>query len=163
MSAEYTGLGVHLKVKDIKKSRDFYEGLGFVPVFGYGDDDFRATLPEGCGSAPERYHGVTYQLSDSSQLEIADGHIAVKPEVFQESIGSPKVSAMVKMKSIMPIAEKLKSLTNYPVKKYYWGTIEVAVKDPDGFVLIFIAPHSDEEYSALTKVFGNIEVVEPSK
>ena len=159
----YAGLGIHLKVKDITVSRAFYEGLGLVPVFGYGDDAFRATLPEGCGSAPERYHGVTYQLSDTSQLEIADGHIAVRPEVFQESIPSPKVSAMVKVKSLVPIAEQLKAITTYPVKKYYWGTIEVVVKDPDGFVLVFIAPHSDEEYEALTQVFGQIEVVEPGK
>jgi len=163
MAVDFTGLGVHIKVKDIVKSRNFYESLGFVPVFGYGDDAFRATLPEGCGSAPERYHGVTYNLSDTSQLEIADGHIAVKQGVFQEEISSPKVSGMVKTKSLVPIAERLKALTTYPVKKYYWGTIEVAVKDPDGFVLILIAPHSDEEYEALSKVFGQIEVVEPGK
>lgn len=163
MAVTFTGLGVHLKVKDINKSRDFYESLGFVPIFGYGDEEFRSSLPKGCASAPEIYNGVTYQLSESALLEIADGHVAVKPQVFQESINSPKVSGMIKTSSLVPIAEKLKTLTTYPVKKYYWGTIEVAVKDPDGFVLIFIAPHSDEEYAALTKVFGNIEVVEPSK
>ena len=41
---QFTGLGVHLKVKDIKVSREFYESLGFKPVFGYGDEAFRATL-----------------------------------------------------------------------------------------------------------------------
>lgn len=163
MAVEFTGIGIHIKVKDILKSRQFYEDLGFVPVFGYGDDAFRATLPEGCASAPERYHGVTYNLSDTSQLEIADGHIAVRKDVFGESISSPKVSGMVKVASLVPIADKLKSLTTFPVRKYYWGTIEVAVKDPDGFVLIFIAPHSDEEYEALSKVFDEIEIIEPSK
>ncbi|HUD07347.1 MAG TPA: VOC family protein [Candidatus Saccharimonadales bacterium] len=163
MSVEFTDLGIHIKVKDIVKSREFYEGLGFVPVFGYGDDAFRATLPDGCGSASERYHGVTYNLTETSQLEIADGHIAVKPETFGEEIASAKISGMVKVKSLLPLVDKLKSYMKYPVKKYYWGTIEIAVRDPDGFVLIFIAPHSDEEYDALSKVVGDIEIVQPGK
>jgi catechol 2,3-dioxygenase-like lactoylglutathione lyase family enzyme len=161
MAVEFSGFGAHIKVKDIVKSREFYEGLGFVPVFGYGDDAFRATLPKDCGSAPEKYHGVTYNLSDTASLEIADGHIAVKPETFSEDIPSAKVSGMVKVKSLLPIAEKLKAHIRYPAKKYYWGTIEVVVRDPDGFVLVFIAPHSDEEYASLTKMLGDIEIVEP--
>ncbi len=43
----FSGIGIHLKVKDIKVSREFYEKLGFTPIFGYGDDEFRATLPGG--------------------------------------------------------------------------------------------------------------------
>lgn len=163
MAAEFTGLGIHIKVKDIVKSREFYEGLGFVPVFGYGDDAFRATLPKDCASAPERYRGVTYNLSDSSQLEIADGHIAVKPEDFDVKVHTAKISGMVRVESLLPLVDKLKPHMHYPVKKYYWGTIEIAVRDPDGVVLVFIAPHSDEEYRALSKRVGEIEVVEPGK
>ena len=46
---ELTDFGTHLKVSDIKKSREFYESLGFKPIFGYGDEEFRKTLPEGVG------------------------------------------------------------------------------------------------------------------
>lgn len=163
MSIEFTGIGVHIKVADIHKSREFYENLGFVPVFGYGSEEFIATLPEGCGSAPEGYNGVTYNLTDTAQLEIADGHVAVKPEVFGESISSPKISGMIRVKSLVPIAEKLKAISTYPVCKYYWGSIEIAVKDPDGFVLIFIAPHSEEEFNKLTELLGDIQIVEPGE
>lgn len=30
-------------------------------------------------------------------------------------------------------------------RHYYWGTLEVVVKDPDGLVLVFIAPYSENE------------------
>jgi hypothetical protein len=30
-------------------------------------------------------------------------------------------------------------------RHYYWGTLEVVMKDPDGVVLVFIAPYSEEE------------------
>lgn len=163
MATKFTGLGIHIKVKDIVRSREFYESLGFVPAFGYGDDAFRATLPEGCASAPEGYCGVTYNLTDTAQLEIADGHIAVKPETFGIDVHTAKISGMVRVESLLPLVDTLKPHMHYPVKKYYWGTIEIAVRDPDGFVLVFIAPHSEEEYEALSKKVGKIEVVEPSE
>ncbi|HLB66803.1 MAG TPA: VOC family protein [Candidatus Saccharimonadales bacterium] len=156
----FTGVGIHLKVKDIKKSRDFYEGLGFKPVFGYGDEKFIKTLPQGCGSAPEKYNGVTYQLKDGADLEIADGHIAAKPKVFGEQITSGKISAMIKVDSIVPVLEKQKARIKYPVRKYYWGSIEVALRDPDGFVLVFIAPASVEEFGRVSKL-TKIETVNP--
>lgn len=161
MKPEYTGLGIHVKVKDIAKSREFYESIGFRPVFGYGDDEYRATLPEGCPSAPERYRGVTYRLSDDIEFEIADGHIAVKSEVFEEEVTSPKVSGMVRVKSLVPIAEQLKDRIDFPVRKYYWGSLEIALRDPDGFVLVFIAPFSDQEYLDLLKIVGSIEDISP--
>jgi hypothetical protein len=161
MRPEYTGLGIHIKVKDIVKTREFYESIGFSPVFGYGDDEFRATLPEGCPSAPERYRGVTYKLSDDIEFEVADGHIAVKPEVFKEEIGSPKVSGMIRVKSLVPIAEKLKDRIKFPVRKYYWGSLEIALRDPDGLVLVFIAPFSEEEEASLSKIVSEIEEISP--
>jgi len=146
----FTGLGLHIKVKDIERSRRFYESLGFKPIFGYGDDAFRATLPEGCASAPERYRGVTYGLREGVDLEIAEGHIAVKPEVFSEVIASAKISGMIKVASILPVLESKEVEIKFPVRRYYWGTIEVALRDPDGFVLVFIAPDSEEEYAAVS-------------
>ena len=44
---DITGFGNHLKVANITRSREFYESLGFKPVFAYGDDAFRASLPSG--------------------------------------------------------------------------------------------------------------------
>ncbi len=161
MKIEYTGLGIHIKVKDIMSSRKFYEGLGFTPVFGYGDDDYRATLPEGCPSAPEKYRGVTYKLSDDIEFEIADGHIAVKNEVFGEQIMTPKVSGMIRVKSLVPIANQLKDKIKFPVRKYYWGSLELVVRDLDGFVLVFITPFTDEEYDNLKDVVGKIEEIHP--
>jgi catechol 2,3-dioxygenase-like lactoylglutathione lyase family enzyme len=159
---EFTGIGVHIKVKDIKASRAFYESLGFKPVFGYGDDEFRATLPKGCPSAPERYHGVTYRLTDNAELEIADGHIAVAQAVFSETIKTPKISGMIRVKSVVPILDVALKSVKFPVRKYYWGSVEVALRDPDGFVLIFIAPASDEELAAVQEL-TTVETIEPGQ
>lgn len=157
---QFTGVGVHLKVKDIQRSRKFYEDLGFTPVFGYGDEAYRATLPVGCASAPEKYSGVTYKLADGAEFEIADGHIAARPDVFGESITSGKVTAMVRVDSIVPVLETHSELIKFPVRKYYWGSIEVALRDPDGFVLVFIAPATDEEYERVSKLV-EIETIAP--
>lgn len=158
---EITGLGIHIKVADIEKSRTFYESLGFKPVFGYGDDAFRNSLPEGVGSAPEKYRGLTFQVSDSANLEIAEGHIAVEDKsVFSAPVDSPKISAMVKVKSLVPLLKNSEAKVTFPVRHYYWGTIEAAFKDSDGFVLVFIAPYSEEEMSALKGVV-EVEEVKP--
>jgi catechol 2,3-dioxygenase-like lactoylglutathione lyase family enzyme len=156
------GLGLHIKVKDLDTSRAFYESLGFTPVFAYGSDEFRETLPKELASAPEKYKGMTFKISDSANLEIAEGHIAVKDSsVFQEEITSPKVSAMVQVESLVPLFEnKLVNIT-FPVRHYYWGTLEAAFRDPDGFVLVFIAPYSEEEQAAITKYVA-VEEVSPS-
>lgn len=160
-TAEITGLGVHLKVKDITKSREFYESLGFKPVFAYGDEAFRATLPAGVASAPERYRGVTYSINDNARFEIADGHIAVKdPGVFPEVIKSPKVSAMVNVASIVPALKNPLVRITFPVRHYYWNTIEAAFRDPDGFVLVFIAPYSEEELLRVREI-TKVEEIRP--
>lgn len=157
---EFTGAGVHLKVRDIQDSRKFYEKLGFKPVFGYGSEEYRATLPEGCPSVPEKFQGVSYRIAEGAEFELADGHVAVKPEVFEEQISSSKVSAIIRVKSIVPVIEAYKEKIVFSVRKYYWGSIEVALRDPDGFVLVFIAPFSDEEYNAVAKLI-TIETIEP--
>ena len=155
-----TILGTHIKVADIRKSREFYESLGFEPVFGYGDDEFRESLPEGVGSAPERYKGISYKIGENAELEIAEGHIAVPDSrVFQEPILSPKISAMVKVESLVPLFSNPLVKITFPVRHYYWGTIEAAFRDPDGFVLVFIAPHSSEEFDNINE-FTTVEVIE---
>lgn len=157
---EFTGLGIHIKVKDINASRSFYETIGFIPVFGYGNEEFRKSLPEGCGSAPERYQGVTYKLVDGSELEIADGHIAVKPEDFQVQVDDAKITGMIRVKSVVPLIESYKDRIKFPVRHYYWNSIEVALRDPDGFVLVFIAPFSEEEMKSVSALV-DVEVVKP--
>ena len=87
----FTGIGLHIKVKDIAASRKFYESLGFAPEFGYGSEQFRQTLPEGCGSAPEKYDGVTYKLVDGAELEVANGHIAAKrAQIMHQAVAKKK-------------------------------------------------------------------------
>ena len=161
LSCEITGFGIHLKVSDIEKSRKFYESLGFKPVFAYGDEKFRASLPKGLPSAPERYRGITYQIGENAKLEIADGHIAVKDKgCFKEAVKSPKISAMVNVKSLLPLFKNQNVKITFPVRHYYWGTLEAVFRDPDGFVLVFIAPYSKDEFNALNKIV-KVEMMTP--
>jgi catechol 2,3-dioxygenase-like lactoylglutathione lyase family enzyme len=159
---EFTGIGIFVKVRDIYASRKFYESLGFEPIYGFGDEDFRATLPRGIGSSEERYRGVIYRLADGAELEITDGHVAVAKEVFAAPIATPKVSGMIRVKSIVPILDVALTAVRYPVRKYYWGSIEVVLRDPDGFVLVFVAPATDEEFAAVSELTA-IEVIEPGQ
>lgn len=151
-TCKIVGLGTHLKVKDIEISRAFYESLGFKPVFGYGDDTFRSSLPKGVGSAPEKYRGLTFQISDTANLEIAEGHIAIQDQnIFRQKVTSPKVSAMVRVESLAPLFENPLVSITFPIRHYYWGTVEAAFRDPDGYVLVFIAPYSEQEAKAIRK------------
>lgn len=156
------GLGTHIKVADVEKSREFYESLGFKPVFGYGDAEFTDSLPEGVGSAPEKYRGLTFQISETANLEIAEGHIAVKDkDVFKSKISTPKISAMVKVESLVPLFTNNLVDIKFPVRKYYWGTIEVAFRDPDGYVLVFITPFTEKELADISK-YTEVEEINPS-
>lgn len=131
------GIGVHIKVSDFTKSKDFYLNLGFKPVFSYGTDQ----------EVQEDYNGMVFEHG-GGKLEIADGHRAVKPEVFDQKVDSSKVSLMIEVGSLTEIlrrCEKHGIKIEVPVRHYYWGTLELVVKDPDGVVLVFIAPYSQEE------------------
>lgn len=128
------GIGVHIKVKDFAKSKAFYEGLGFEQVFTYGPEE----------AVKEDYSGAVFEHG-GTKLEIADGHRAVKPEVFSRSMKDSKVSLMIQVDSIEEILVRCKQMGVKPavdVRHYYWGTLELVVKDPDGVVLVFIAPYS---------------------
>lgn len=103
---------------------------------------------------------MSYKLHDGAELEIADGHIAAKPKVFGEEIKSAKVTAMIRVESVVPVIEAYKDRIKFPVRKYYWNSIEVALRDPDGFVLVFITPASGEEFERVSKLI-DIETIEP--
>ena len=156
---EITGFGAHIKVSNIKKSREFYESLGFKAVFGYGDEEWKASLPKDIPSAPEKYRGIVFAIGDNAKLEIADGHVGVKhQDIFKKTIENEKISAMVNVKSLLPLFSNEHIRLSFPVRHYYWGTLEAAFRDPDGFVLVFIAPYSEKEEEQI-KQFTNIETV----
>ncbi|QQG39442.1 MAG: VOC family protein [Candidatus Aenigmatarchaeota archaeon] len=158
-----TGLGIHLKVGDFDRSRKFYESLGFRPIFAYGDEKFRSTLPKGLASAPERYRGMTFEVPGGAKLEIAEGHIAItNSSVFKEQVKTPKISAMISVESLVPLLKNANVNIKVPIRHYYWGTIEAAFRDPDGFVLVFIAPFSEEELKRVRDVRA-VETVKSGK
>lgn len=162
MNKEVVSFGVHIKVADMVLSRKFYEGyLGLKPIFAYGSEDFRKSIPEGTATAPERYSGITYELGGAN-LEIADGHIAVPNEnIFTTKVDSPKVSAMIKVASLVPFLTDDSYRSSFPVRRYYRGTIEMVVKDPDGWIIVLIAPFSDQELESVRSV-TDVEIIEPS-
>ncbi len=147
-----TSLGIHLKVKDINKSRKFYESLGFKTTFVYGSEEFKSTFDKNIATAPENYPGITYKVGDTT-IEISEDHIGIKDKsVFQEMIKSSKVSAVVHVSSLASLFSNPLVEIKVPVRHYYWGTIEAVFRDPDGFVLVFIAPYSDEEFAKISKL-----------
>lgn len=130
------GIGTHIKVKDFAKSVRFYQALGFSKVFSYGPNE----------KVKEDYNGMVFQHG-GCKLEIADGHRAVKSEVFEREMNDSKVSLMIYIDDIRVILRCCEieniSLAVEP-RHYYWGTSEVVVKDPDGVVLVFIAPYDEK-------------------
>lgn len=135
-----TQFGIHLKVKDITKSYEFYKSFGLNPVFAYGNNHFLKKFKPSIPTVSEKYNGVSFDINGAI-FEIADGHVAVKAEVFQKTIDSSKVSAMLTVPSVQKVIQACK-LHNYsiavPPQKFPWGTKEIVIKDPDGFVLVFV-------------------------
>lgn len=146
-----TAIGVHIKVKDIYKSKKFYDSLGLKAVFAMGTDEYRTQLDDGIESVPEKYNGLVYDVN-GARLEIADGHIGVKNQgVFQDTVPTEKISAMINVESLVPLFSNDLIDLKFPVRKYYWGTIEAAFRDPDGFVVVLIAQATDEEVANVKK------------
>lgn len=147
-----SGIGVHIKVANFEASRRFYESLGFQRIFEYGPDKtFQKDARGNLISAPETYRGITF-CHGGTKLEIADGHRAVRANVFAEKITSSKISLMINVDNLQEIIARTKK-ANIPLavwpRHYYWGTLEAVVKDPDGVVLVFIAPYSETEAKKL--------------
>jgi len=73
-------------------------------------------------------------------VELGEDHIAIKKEVFKEEVKSSKVSAMLDVDSLKEI-RKICEENNFEIAKsevtYSWGTKELVVRDPDGFILVF--------------------------
>lgn len=138
-------IGTHIKVKDFAKSLAFYEGFGFEKIFEYGPDK----------EVKEDYSGATFALGPA-KLEIADGHRAVKPEVFLEKVESSKISLMIEVESLSDIIARARTMGLEPavgVRHYYWGKLEVVYRDPDGVILVFTEPYTEES----AKKFGASE------
>ncbi len=134
-------IGVHIKVRDFAASKHFYEALGFKSVFAYGPDQ----------EVKEDYRGLVFQVG-GTKLEIADGHRAVRPEVFARSMPDSKVSLMIAVDSLVPVIATCKRegiILAVGSRHYYWGTLELVIKDPDGVVLVFIAPYSKKQAEAI--------------
>lgn len=138
MSMRLSKLGVHIKCKDFAKSLDFYLAFGFKPIFLYGSEEFRKRFDK-VSSAPEKYNGITFEIGNAL-FEIAEAHVAVKPEVFREYIKSSKISAMIDVNDLSEV-RRICEENAYEIAKdevhYPWGTTELVVKDPDGFILVF--------------------------
>ena len=136
-----TTIGAHIKVKDFNKSLLFYETLGFQKVFEYGPNK----------DVKEAYNGTVF-AAGGNKLEIADGHRAVKKEVFGSTMIDSKISLMINVDSIQDIITRAASIDVSPtvnVRHYYWNTLEVVFKDPDGVILVFIESYTKESAEIL--------------
>jgi catechol 2,3-dioxygenase-like lactoylglutathione lyase family enzyme len=136
-SPKFSKVGINLKVKDFKKSQAFYDAFGFKKLFEFGPD-----LEE-----RSKFRGMFYEVGNTL-FEISEGHMAVKPEVFAAQIQNSKVSLMVYVESLIPILDicEARGVDIYvKPRQFPWGQIGVIVKDPDGFIVAFLADVSDEE------------------
>lgn len=132
-----THLGVNLKVRDFDASRAFYDAFGFRRLFAFG--------PESDEQSP--FRGQFYQVGDTL-FEISEGHMAVKPEVFAAPVPDSKVSLMVYVESLVPVLETCERHAveiHVAPRLFPWGQIGVVVKDPDGFVVVFLSEDSEQE------------------
>jgi catechol 2,3-dioxygenase-like lactoylglutathione lyase family enzyme len=130
-------LGVNHKVRDFKRSRAFYEAFGFQVLFEFGPH-----VEQG-----SKFRGLFYQVGDAL-LEISEGHMAVKPEVFGQPVTSSKVSLMVYVESLAPVLDTCKEHSfeiSVEPRWFPWGQIGVVLKDPDGLVIAFLSEDSPEE------------------
>ncbi len=136
-------MGTVVKTKDFTKSRAFYEALGFVITFEIGPD-------KEIKSGQDRV--VIFGSETGGQFELTDAHPAIKPGVFQEDISSSKISMMFKVDSLADIIARARAIgvePAVPVRHYYYGTLEVVFKDPDGMVIVFIEPYTEESAKKL--------------
>lgn len=130
-------IGVHIKASNFARSERFYKNLGFKKVFEYGPDK----------KVKEDYSGAVFEHGNC-KLEIASGHRAVRPGIFKERVISSKISLMInvgRLSTIVKLCKKHRIKISVKPRHYYWGTLEMVVKDPDGVVLVFIAKYDKNE------------------
>lgn len=116
-----TLMGVHIKCANLDSSLDFYLSFGFKPIFAYGDKNWQNRF-EAITTVDEKYNGVSLGIGESAVLELADDHIAVKPEVFKESVNSSKISLFFDINDVNTVEEIanensyeiVKDITSYP-------------------------------------------------
>ncbi len=129
--------GVCIKTKDFARSRAFYEGFGFKPKFEVGPDKEIKDISS----------VVIYGSETGGNFELTDGHVAIKPSVFQETVASSKISLMFEVDSleeIMRLAKTMGIEPAVPVRHYYYGNLEVVFYDPDRTRVVFIEPYTKE-------------------
>ncbi len=174
---EFAEVGTHLKVADLQRSLEFYESIGFEPTFAFGDQTWLARFPGlelGKTKLPYQYYrGVELRVPghhEWTRIELGEGHPSVRKEVFKERIPSPKVSWMLKVKSLLPLLQNrlVTGALKFPIRRYAWSAIEVAVRDPDGFVLVFIFQSFDpkvldREQAAIEKLGYKVETIGDGK
>lgn len=128
-------VGVCIKTKDFAKSRKFYEGLGFKAIFEVGPDK----------EIKDQNNVVIFGSETGGKFELTDGHVAIKPEVFRESIISSKISLMFEVDSVEEIIDKANKMgvePAAPLRHYYYGNLEIVYLDPDGTRVVFVEPYT---------------------
>lgn len=138
-------LGVHIKVANIARSRDFYGKLGFQKELDYGPGT----------PSNECYHGTFYRIGDSAKLELSDAHEVVEPEVFDSPITNAKVSIFVKVSSLVPFLKRVRAydfVLEHEPRHFDWKAFEMTVIDPDGLRIVFTSPDDVEDVEALRRL-----------
>lgn len=130
-------IGTCIKAKDFAKSRKFYEALGFQVIFEVGPDkEIRG-----------KDSLVIFGSETGGKFELIDAHPAIKPAVFQESVPSSKISMVFEVDSLSDIIARARTIgveSAVGVRHYYYGSLEVVFKDPDGTVIVFVEPYTEE-------------------
>lgn len=133
----YKQVGINLKVRDFDRSKKFYDAFGFKKVLEFGPE-----LEE-----HSKFRGMFYEIGNTL-LEVSEGHMAVKPDVFATPIQDSKISLMIYVDSlvqILDICDEHRIEIRVPAREFPWGQIGLIVKDPDGFVIAFLSEVSEEE------------------
>lgn len=136
-SIHLSHIGVNLKVRDFDKSKAFYDACGFKKVLEFGPG-----LEE-----QSKFRGLFYEVG-GTLFEVSEGHMAVKPEVFEKPFQDSKASLMVYVESLVPILDICENHAipiSVEPRWFPWGQIGVVVKDPDEFVVVFLSEDSELE------------------
>lgn len=135
-------IGTCIKAKDFSRSRAFYEALGFPVTFEVGPDK----------EIKSESNLVIFGSETGGKFELIDAHPAIKPAVFKENIPSSKISMVFEVDSLADIIERAHTMDVAPVvgvRHYHYGSLEVVFRDPDGTVIVFVEPYTEESAKKL--------------